>query len=130
MHRCTATRRSAGSVSDPTGGPSQARGTPPLSPHALVSSFAHALVRDAPCALADAARADKLGEEARAASEGTPLALVNCASGPQPRSRAGSAAAGVKPESSFDDFQAGRAAPAAPPLAAPRGLDIDSVERV
>ena len=43
--------------------PSQARGTPPLSPHALVSSFAHALVRDAPCALADAARADKLGEE-------------------------------------------------------------------
>ena len=62
-------------------------------------------MRDAPCALADAARADKLGEEARAASEGTPLALVNCASGPQPRSRAGSAAAGVKPESSFDDFQ-------------------------
>ena len=45
----------------------------------------------------------------------------------QPRSRAGSAAAGVKPESSF---QAGRAAPATPPLAAPRGLDIDGVERV
>ena len=99
MHRCTATRRSAGSVSDPTGGPSQARGTPPLSPHALVSSFAHALVRDAPCALADAARADKLGEEARAASEGTPLALVNCASGPQPRSRAAAQAA-PRPESS------------------------------
>ena len=62
-HSCTASRRSAGSVTDPTGGPSKARGTPPLSPPAPVSSFAHALVRDAPCALADAARADKLGEE-------------------------------------------------------------------
>jgi hypothetical protein len=45
------------------------------------------------------------GRGARAASEGTPLlALVNCVSGPQPRSRAGSAAAGDKLESSFDDF--------------------------
>ena len=50
-------------VTDPTGGPSKARGTPPLSPPAPDSSFAHALVRNAPCALAGAARADKLGEE-------------------------------------------------------------------